>query len=224
MEIQIKLNNNEMNKIESIFAPINAFIKEATSKDKDSEDPEEVFNTIKRNMKAGYMADHKAYTCVLKEENEEYVVSWKLKDIFIEIVAEFGNKIAKLFVSIAKPILELCKDPIMNRINELNDNDSDEERTAIVGKDKLSYINAWRSAKSIEHDKAIMFDIRNYVDTHDANDAIEYLTAIMSDEQNTLRYNKAFFIKTYEELETKSDDEVLKEICNRAIDRLKLKA
>ena len=54
------------------------------------------------------MADHKAYTSVLKKDNEEYVVEWTLKDLFMEIVAEFGNKIAKLFVSIARPILDLC--------------------------------------------------------------------------------------------------------------------
>lgn len=219
MKIEIRLNSNELAMVENIFEPINVFAKEIASKD--SEDMTETFNTIKRNMKAGYMADHKAYTCVLKKDNEEYVVSWNLKDLFMEIVGEFGNKIAKLFVSIARPILELCKDPIMSRINELNDDDTDEERTAIVGKDAVPYINAWRSTKSIEHDKAIMFDIRNYVDTHDTNDAIEHLTAVMSDEQNTLRYNKAFFIKIYEELEAKSDDEVLKDICNRAIDRLK---
>lgn len=219
MKIEIRLNSNEMNMIENIFAPINAFAKEIASKD--SEDMTETFNMIKRNSNAGYMADHKAYTCVLKKENEEYVVSWNLKDLFMEIAAEFGNKVAKLFVSIARPILELCKDPIMSRINELNDDDSDEERTAIVGKDTVPYINAWRSNKAIEHDKAIMFDLKNYIDSHDANDAIEHLTAVMSSEQNTLRYNKAFFIKIYEDLEAKSDDDVLKDICNRAIDRLK---
>ena len=219
MKIEIRLNDNEMNMIENIFAPVNTFAKEITSKD--SEDMTETFNMIKRNMKAGYMADHKAYTCVLKKDNEEYVVEWTLKDLFMEIVAEFGNKIAKLFVSIARPILDLCKDPIMSRINELNDDNSDEERTAIIGKEAVPYINAWRSNKAIEHDKAIMFDLKNYVDNHDANDAIEHLTAVISDEQNTLRYNKAFFIKLYKELVAKSDDEVLKDICDRAIDRLK---
>ena len=106
MKIEIRLNSNEMNMIENIFAPINAFVKEIASKD--SEDMTETFNMIKRNMKAGYMADHKAYTSVLKKDNEEYVVEWTLKDLFMEIVAEFGNKIAKLFVSIARPILDLC--------------------------------------------------------------------------------------------------------------------
>lgn len=222
MKIEIRVNDNEMNMIENIFEPINVFAKEIASKD--SEDMTETFSMIKRNAKAGYTAEHKAYISVLKKEDEEYVVSWDLKDLFMEIVAEFGNKIAKLFVSIARPILELCKDPIMSRINELNDDDTDEERVAIVGKGAIPYINAWRSNKAIEHDKAIMFDLKNYIDSHDANDAIEHLTAVMSDEQNTLRYNKAFFIKIYEELEAKSDDEVLKDICNRAIDRLKLKA
>ena len=219
MKIEIKLNSKELEMLENVFKPINVFAKEIASTD--SEDMTETFSMIKRNATAGYTADHKAYTCVLKKEDEEYVVSWDLKDLFMEIVAEFGNKIAKLFVSIAKPILEFCKDSIMSRINELNDDDTDEERTAIVGRDIVPYINAWRSTKSIEHDKAIMFDIRNYVDTHDANDAIEHLTSILSNEPNTLKYNKAFFIKIYEELEAKSNDEVLKDICNRAIDRLK---
>lgn len=219
MKIEIKLNSKELEMLENVFKPINVFAKEIASTD--SEDMTETFSMIKRNATAGYTADHKAYTCVLKKDNEEYVVSWNLKDLFIEIVAEFGNKIAKLFVSIAKPILEFCKDSIMSRINELNDDDTDEERTAIVGRDSVPYINAWRSTKSIEHDKAIMFDIRNYVDTHDANDAIEHLTSVLSNEPNTLKYNKAFFIKIYEELEAKSNDEVLKDICNRAIDRLK---
>ena len=219
MKIEIKLNSKELEMLENVFKPINVFAKEIASTD--SEDMTETFSMIKRNATAGYTADHKAYTCVLKKEDEEYVVSLDLKDLFMEIVAEFGNKIAKLFVSIAKPILEFCKDSIMSRINELNDDDTDEERTAIVGRDIVPYINAWRSTKSIEHDKAIMFDIRNYVDTHDANDAIEHLTSILSNEPNTLKYNKAFFIKIYEELEAKSNDEVLKDICNRAIDRLK---
>ena len=219
MKIEIKLNSKELEMLENVFKPINVFAKEIASTD--SEDMTETFSMIKRNATAGYTADHKAYTCVLKKEDEEYVVSWDLKDLFMEIVAEFGNKIAKLFVSIAKPILEFCKDSIMSRINELNDDDTDEERTAIVGRDIVPYINAWRSTKSIEHDKAIMFDIRNYVDTHDANDAIEHLTSILSNEPNTLKYNKAFFIKIYEELEAKSNDEVLKDICNRVIDRLK---
>ncbi len=219
MKIEIRLNSNELAMVENIFEPINVFAKEIASKD--SEDMTETFNMIKRNMEARYMADHKAYTCVLKKDNEEYVVSWNLKDLFMEIVAEFGNKIAKLFVSIARPILELRKDPIMSRINELNDDNTDEERVAIVGREAIPYINAWRSNKAIEHDKAIMFDLKNYVDNHDANDAIEHLTAVLNNEQNTLRYNKAFFIKIYEELEAKSDDEVLKDICDRAIDRLK---
>lgn len=219
MKIEIRLNSNELAMVENIFEPINVFAKEIASKD--SEDMTETFNMIKWNMEARYMADHKAYTCVLKKDNEEYVVSWNLKDLFMEIVAEFGNKIAKLFVSIARPILELRKDPIMSRINELNDDNTDEERVAIVGREAIPYINAWRSNKAIEHDKAIMFDLKNYVDNHDANDAIEHLTAVLNNEQNTLRYNKAFFIKIYEELEAKSDDEVLKDICDRAIDRLK---
>ena len=197
MKIEIRLNDSELAMVENIFAPINTFVKEIASKD--SEDMTETFNMIKRNAKAGYMADHKAYTCVLKQdENGEYLVSWNLKDLFIKIVSDFGNKIAKLFVSIAKPILELCKDPIMNRINELNDDNTDEERIAIVGKEAIPYINAWRSNKEIEHDKAIMFDLKNYADSHDANDAIEHLTAVLSNEQNALKYNKAFFIKLYE--------------------------
>ena len=218
MKIEIKLNSKELEMLESVFKPINVFAKEIASTD--SEDIAETFSMIKRNATAGYTADHKAYTCVLKKEDEEYVVSWDLKDLFMEIVAEFGNKIAKLFVSIAKPILEFCKDPIMTRINELNDDNSDEERVAIVGKEAIPYINAWRSNKAIEHDKAVMFDLQRYADNHDANDAIEHLTAILSNEQNTLKYNKVFFIKLYKELESKSDDEVLKDLCNRAIDRL----
>lgn len=217
MKIEIRLSSNELEMVENIFNPINVFAKEIA----DSEDDmTETFSMIKRNAKAGYAAEHKTYTCVLKQdENGEYLISWNLKNLFIEIVSEFGNKIAKLFVSIARPIIELCKDPIMNRINELNDN-TDEERIAIVGKEAIPYINAWRSNKAIEHDKAIMFDLKNYVENHEANDAIEHLTTVLNNEQNTLKYNKAFFIKLYEELESKCDDEVLKDLCNRAIDRL----
>lgn len=205
MKIEIKLNNKEMEMVENIFKPINVFAKEIASTD--SEDMTETFSMIKRNATAGYTADHKAYTCVLKKEDEEYVVSWDLKDIFVEIVAEFGNKIAKLFMSIAKPILEFCKDPIMTRINELNDDANDENRTAILGKDSVPYISAWRSTKSIEHDKAVMFDLQTYVNTHDANDAIEHLSAILANEQDTLKYNKEFFKKLREELEAKRIDE-----------------
>lgn len=218
MKIEIRLNDIELSMIENIFAPINVFAKEIASKD--SEDMTETFSMIKRNAKAGYTAEHKAYNCVLKKDDEEYVVSWDLKNLFIEILSEFGNKIAKLFVSIAMPILELCKDPIMSRINELND-DTDEERIAIVGKEAIPYINAWRSSKLIEHDKAVMFDLQNYANTHGANDAIEHLSAIMANEQDTLKYNKAFFIKLFADLEAKSDDEVLKNRCKWTIDNLK---
>ena len=219
MKIEIKLNSKELEMLENVFKPINVFAKEIASTD--SEDMTETFSMIKRNATAGYTADHKAYTCVLKKEDEEYVVSWDLKDLFIEIVAEFGNKIAKLFVSIAKPILEFCKDPIMTRINELNDDASDENRTAILGKDSVPYISAWRSNKAIEHDKAIMFDIQSYVNSHSANDAIEHLGAVLGNESNVLKYNKAFFISLYEELESKTDDDVLKNICDQEIGRLK---
>lgn len=150
------------------------------------------------------------------------MVSWDLKDLFMEIVAEFGNKIAKLFVSIARPILELSKDSIMNHINELNDDYSNDKRVAIVGKEVIPYSNAWRSSKKIEHDKAVMFDIKSYIESHDISDAIEYLTTtVMNDELETLIYNKQFFIKLYEELESKTDDEILKNSCKQAIDNLK---
>lgn len=218
MKIEIRVNESEMSKIKSIFAPINAFVKEDVN---DSEGIGETFSTIIRNMTAGYEADHKAYSCILRKEDEEYLISLNFKDIFMNIISEFGNKVARLFIGVAKSILGFCKDSIIERLKELNDDYSNDKRVAIVGTEVVPYSNAWRSSKKIEHDKAIMFDIQGYVNSHDTNDSIKYLTTAMNDELETLIYNKAFFINLFADLEAKSDDEVLKNRCKQAINNLK---
>lgn len=217
MKFEIRLTSNELEKVESIFAPVSEFIKENSSKD--FEGPEEAFNTIRRNTEAGYAAKHKAYDIVLNKDGEDYVISCSIKEIFMEIASEFGNKLMKMFINIAKPIIELSRDKIISRFSELND-DTDEQRMAIVGGQKVPYTNAWRSSQAIEHDKAVMFDVSMYAETHEISEVFNYLVSIMNKESDTVRYNKDFFIKLYEELEGKCDDEVLKDLCKRAIDRL----
>lgn len=220
MKIEIRVNESEMNKLESIFTQIDPLIKEVAN---DSEGISETFSTITRNMTTGYEADHKAYSCILRKEDKEYLISLKFKDIFMSIISEFGNKVTRLFIGVAKSILGFCKDPIIERLKELNDeyDYSNDKRVAIVGKEVVPYSNAWRSSKKIEHDKAVMFDSQSYVNSHDTNDAIKYLTTTMNDELETLIYNKAFFIKLFADLEAKSDDEVFKNRCKQAIDNLK---
>lgn len=203
MKIEIKLNSKELEMLENVFKPINVFAKEIASTD--SEDMTETFNMIKRNATAGYTADHKAYTCVLKKEDEEYVVSWDLKNLFIEIVSEFGNKITKLFVNIARPIIELAQDKIISKLNELSD---EKEVTAIVGGKSLSCSKAWMSNKSIEHEKAILFDFKEYIEMHaddDKNKLIDDINMMLMNNLTVVKHNKEFFKKLINDLDIDKD-------------------
>ena len=203
MKIEIRMNENELDKIQNIFEPISSFAKELSN---DCESVEDTFNTIKRNSKAGYMADHKTYTCSLaKEDDGGYVITISIKNLFMEIVSEFGNKLCKTAVNIVRPLIELAQDKIISKLNELSD---EKEVTAIVGGKSLSCSKAWMSNKSIEHEKAILFDFKEYIEMHaddDKNKLIDDINRMLMNNLTVVKHNKEFFKKLINDLDIDKD-------------------